>query len=198
MNLSIIVTDSSPLITLAIAGELDALLLPKLKVLVPDMVRFEVIRYPDKPGAKEAANWLRVNSVAKKVFIESTEIYEDFLILQKAKPEHKIKDSGESAAAEVLNNVLQNKNFGAILIFEDSAVKKPNYLRRLPPEVVIVSTSEFLHGLQANNLIKSANEILDKAVGLRGEQLRQRHINLINTEQGEATESWHKRLRPDS
>lgn len=48
MNISIIVTDSSPLITLAIAGELDVLLLPKLKVLIPDMVRFEVIRYPEK------------------------------------------------------------------------------------------------------------------------------------------------------
>ena len=184
MNLSIIVTDSSPLITLAIAGELDVLLLPKLRVLVPDMVRFEVIRYPDKPGSKEVAEWLRINSVAQKVFIESTEIFEDFLILQKAKPEHKIRDSGESAAAEVLNNVLQNKDFGAILIFEDSAVKKPNYLRRLPNEVVVVSTSEFLHGLQANNLIESADKILDKAVGLRGDQLRERRINLIEAEEG--------------
>ena len=196
MNLSIIVTDSSPLVTLAIAGELDVLLLPKLRVLVPDMVRFEVIRYPDKPGSKEVAEWLRINSVAQKVFIESTEIFEDFLILQKAKPEHKIKDSGESAAAEVLNNVLQNKDFGAILIFEDSAVKKPNYLRRLPNEVVVVSTSEFLHGLQANNLIESADKILDKAVGLRGDQLRERHINLIEAEEGKVVESWNKKMKP--
>lgn len=196
MNLSIIVTDSSPLITLAIAGELDVLLLPKLRVLVPDMVRFEVIRYPDKPGSKEVAEWLRINSVAQKVFIESTEIFEDFLILQKAKPEHKIRDSGESAAAEVLNNVLQNKDFGAILIFEDSAVKKPNYLRRLPNEVVVVSTSEFLHGLQANNLIESADKILDKAVGLRGDQLRERHINLIEAEEGKVVESWNKKMKP--
>lgn len=196
MNLSIIVTDSSPLITLAIAGELDVLLLPKLRVLVPDMVRFEVIRYPDKPGSKEVLEWLRINSVAQKVFIESTEIFEDFLILQKAKPDHKIKDSGESAAAEVLNNVLQNKDFGAILIFEDSAVKKPNYLRRLPNEVVVVSTSEFLHGLQANNLIESADKILDKAVGLRGEQLRERHINLLEADEGKVVESWNKRMKP--
>ena len=196
MNLSIIVTDSSPLITLAIAGELDVLLLPKLRVLVPDMVRFEVIRYPDKPGSKEVLEWLRINSVAQKVFIESTEIFEDFLILQKAKPGHKIKDSGESAAAEVLNNVLQNKDFGAILIFEDSAVKKPNYLRRLPNEVVVVSTSEFLHGLQANNLIESADKILDKAVGLRGDQLRERHINLLEAEEGKVVESWNKRMKP--
>lgn len=148
------------------------------------MVRFEVIRYLDKPGSRDVADWLRVNSLAEKVSIESTEIYEDFLILQHAKPDHKIKDSGESAAAEVLNNVLRNQDCGAILIFEDSAVKKPNYLRRLPPEEVIVSTSEFLDGLQSNNLIKSADEILDKAVGARGEELRQRHINLVAPQEG--------------
>lgn len=195
MNLSIIVTDSSPLITLAIAGELDVLLLPKLKVLVPDMVRFEVIRYPDKPGSKQVAEWLRKNSATQHVLIESTEVFEDFLILQKAKPDHKVKDSGESAAAEVLNNVLKNKNFGAILIFEDSAVKKPNYLRRLPDEVVIVSTSEFLYGLESNNLIESADRILDKAVGLRGDQLRERHLNTMLDEAGIVVEPWNKRMK---
>ena len=43
MKLSLIVTDSGPLITLAVAGALDVLFLPGLPVIVPDMVRHEVI-----------------------------------------------------------------------------------------------------------------------------------------------------------
>ncbi len=48
---ALIVTDSGPLITLAVAQSLDALLLPGLPVMVPDMVRFEVIRDMSTPGA---------------------------------------------------------------------------------------------------------------------------------------------------
>ena len=55
MHLSLIVTDSGPLITLAVAQSLDSLLLPKLPIIVPDMVRFEVIRDISKPGAQEVA-----------------------------------------------------------------------------------------------------------------------------------------------
>jgi len=33
-----------PLVTLAVAGALDALFLPGLRVVIPDMVRFEVTR----------------------------------------------------------------------------------------------------------------------------------------------------------
>ena len=44
MNFALIVTDSGPLISLAIAGSLEVLFLPNLPVIVPDMVRHEVIQ----------------------------------------------------------------------------------------------------------------------------------------------------------
>ena len=60
-GLSIIVTDTGPLITLALADALDAILLPGLPVIIPDMVRFEVIQDLTKPGAQEIADWIRAN-----------------------------------------------------------------------------------------------------------------------------------------
>ena len=53
MNISLIVTDASPLMTLAAAGSLDVLLLSRQRVIVPDMVRYEIVRFPEKPGATE-------------------------------------------------------------------------------------------------------------------------------------------------
>jgi predicted nucleic acid-binding protein len=50
MKISLIVTDASPLITLAVADALDILLMPEVKVIIPDRVNFEVIRHINKPG----------------------------------------------------------------------------------------------------------------------------------------------------
>ena len=43
MKISLVVTEASPLITLAMADALDTLLLQKVPVIVPDMVEYEVV-----------------------------------------------------------------------------------------------------------------------------------------------------------
>ena len=48
---SLIVTDTSPLITLALADSLDALLRPGLTVHIPDAVYTEAIRIRDAPAS---------------------------------------------------------------------------------------------------------------------------------------------------
>jgi hypothetical protein len=176
MNLSIIVTDSGPLITLAVARALNALLLPKLPVVIPDMVRFEVIKDLSKPGASEVAAWIRDNE-RNGVRVASTEIFEEFETLRLANAATRTKNRGEQAAAEVISKELDRKDFGAILLFEDSMVRKQNYLIRLPDEVVVVSTSEFLFGLQSRKLLPSASEILERAVDIRGNEILTRHIS---------------------
>ena len=191
MNLSILVTDSGPLITLAAARALDALLLPKLPVIVPDMVRFEVIRDLEKPGAPEVAQWIRDNQ-ANGVLVASTEIFEEFQVLREHNPATKTKNRGEQAAAEVLSKELSEKNKGAILLFEDSMVRKPNFLIRLPDEVVVVSTSEFLFGLEGQGLLQGASEILERAVDLRGNEVLERHVGGT----GNNPETWSSRMRP--
>jgi predicted nucleic acid-binding protein len=66
----IVVSDSSPLITLASVGELD--LLRKLygEVLIPDCVRSEVVQ-ANRPGAKDVtgAGWIRTVSAPDDSFL---------------------------------------------------------------------------------------------------------------------------------
>lgn len=191
--LSLIVTDSGPLITLAAGEALDALLLPGLPVIIPDMVRFEVIRDLDKPGAREVADWIRANE-PRRVRIASTEVFEEFEVLRGVNPSTKTKDRGEQAAAEVLARELETAEFGAILVFEDSMVRKQNFLIRLPDEVAVTSTSEFLFGLQRIGKLTDAQAILDRAVDLRGNEILNRHLRFSGEEA--ADENWPERIAP--
>ena len=191
--LALIVTDSGPLITLAAGDALDALLIPGLPVIIPDMVRFEVIRDLDKPGAREVADWIRANEPLR-VRVASTEVFEEFEVLRGVNPLTKTKDRGEQAAAEVLARELENADFGAILVFEDSMVRKQNFLVRLPDEVAVTSTSEFLFGLQRHGKLDDAQAILDRAVDLRGNEILQRHLRFSGDEAGD--ENWPARIAP--
>jgi hypothetical protein len=195
MNLSLIVTDSGPLITLAIAESLDSLFLPNLPVIVPDMVRHEVIQDLSKPGAALVAEWIR-NNDPHRLTVRPTETYEEFMLLRSMNPATKTKNRGEQAAAEVLARGLEGKDFGAILLFEDSAIRKTNFLTRLPDCVVITSTSEFLFGLEAHGLLQHAQSILDRAVDVRGNEILVRY--LAGTENSEPVQDWPVRMRPTS
>ena len=106
---SIIVTDAGPLVTLAVAGALDTLLLPGLRVVIPDMVRFEVTRHLDKPGAQEILDWVRKNE-PEKVYIGTTETYEEFEILRNANPRTRSRSRGEESASEILSRELAKSN----------------------------------------------------------------------------------------
>jgi len=175
MKITLIVTDASPIITLAVADALDTLLMPKVKVIIPDMVNFEVTRHINKPGSRELLDWISAHQF-KEVFVGSTESFYEFTILHELNPSIKTKNRGEQAAAEILERELKNGVDAAILLFEDSDIKKANFLVRLPDNVLIMSTSSFLDGLQLRNLIASADEILQRAVNTRGEAILKRAI----------------------
>jgi predicted nucleic acid-binding protein len=193
LNFSLIVTDSGPLITLAIAGSLDVLFLPNLPVIVPDMVRHEVIQDLSKPGAALVAQWIRLND-PHRLTVAPTEVFEEFMLLRSMNPSTKTKNRGEQAAAEVLGRQLEGQDFGAVLLFEDSAVRKTNFLTRLPDCVVVTSTSEFLFRLESRGLIQNAQSILDQAVDVRGNEILVRY--LAGTESSEPVQDWAVRMRP--
>lgn len=193
MKFSLIVTDSGPLITLAVAGSLDVLFLPNLPVIVPDMVRHEVIQDLSKPGAALVAEWIRLND-PHRLTVGPTEVFEEFMLLKSMNPATKTKNRGEQAAAEVLGRELEGQDFGAILLFEDSAVRKTNFLTRLPDGVVVTSTSELLFGLESRGLLQDAQSILDRAVDVRGNEILVRYLE--GTEHGEPVHDWALRMRP--
>ena len=82
----------------------------------------------------------------------------------------------------------------AILLFEDSDIRKPNFLIRLPDNVLVMSTFEFLSGLEKARLIKNAQAILAKAVSLRGNEELSRYIDATSGAQA-MRDAWPGRLR---
>lgn len=187
-RISIIVTDSSPLITLAVAEALDVLLLPRAKVIIPDMVKFEVARHLDKPGAIEILDWIDRHE-NRDLIVGMTAEYSEFKVLYKHDHNIKTRNRGEQAAAEILTSELQRGTDAAILLFEDSGIRKTNFLVRLPDNVLVMSTSTFLDGLQKKGWVRNADDILDRAVQVRSNEIRNRTVQA--TEGAEDLEnSW--------
>lgn len=170
MNIALIVTDAGPLITLAVAGALDTLKLLGLRVVIPDMVHFEVTRYVEKPGARTVIAWLEHNQ--RQVEIAATEEFAEFQELLALNPALRTRNRGEMAAAEVLVNELEDGIDAGLLLFEDSDIRKANFLVRLPDNVLILSTSTFLHGWQRRKLLPDAEAILNRATKVRGPTAR--------------------------
>jgi predicted nucleic acid-binding protein len=165
MNIALIVTDAGPLITLAVADALDTLKLLQTRILIPDMVYFEVTRYVQKPGAQIVISWLQANR--QVVEIAATEEFVEFSELLSINPAARTRNRGEHAAAEVLFNALEKGADAGLLLFEDSDIRTANFLVRLPDNVLILSTSTFLYGLQRRNLIQDADAILNRATAVR-------------------------------
>jgi hypothetical protein len=173
---------------LACADALDTLLLLKIKVIIPDMVMFEVARHIEKPGAAEVMDWLAVHG-NKDVFIGNTEEYREFKILLKQDQTIKTRNRGELAAGEILARELKNSTDAAILLFEDKDLTKANFLVRMPDNVLIMSTSAFLDGLQKKQLINNAGKILNRAVVVRGKGIYNRTM-LPTSGVEELSKSW--------
>ncbi|WP_340123720.1 hypothetical protein [Methylobacter svalbardensis] len=168
---TLIVADARPLLTFAIEGSLDALLIPDTKVIIPDMVMFVAT---DKPGSSEMLNWLSTHQ--NSVFIAKTEAYYEFKIIRGVNPDTKIGHREERAAGEVMNKELERAPPGKIiLLFDESDIEKsPNYIRPLPDNVRCMSVSMLVDAAKARTeaLLKFSRGLLTKeqtinAVGVR-------------------------------
>ena len=175
MTYSIIVPDSSPLITLAAADSLDVLLKPGVPVIVPDGVHWETTRNTHLLGATENARWISSNR--GKVLIDPTE---EFVAYQQraAQGFARSRNLGERCAVEVVDReAKRNPGHRSILVFEDSDVILLKFTN--PDLVDTLTTADFLDELQRARLIQSSNHILDSAVeagrqiGIRSRRLDQ-------------------------
>jgi hypothetical protein len=158
----LIVTDASPLITLAAADALSCLIMPDVPVLIPDMVHAEVSRDVTRIGAKEIVDWIRAHG--DQVRIVATEVYAEFEALRAINPNIRSKGRGEEAAAEVLAYEIDaHRDLHAVLLFEDSDIRSRAFARLLPERVTAFSTGDLLHELEAAGRIQSSDRILDDA-----------------------------------
>ena len=155
---SLIVTDTSPLITLALADSLGALLRPGLPVSIPDAVYVEATRIRAAPGAETIVDWINAN--LDQVRIVPTEIGIDQQ--RRLEEGRSIRAMGELAALEVLDrSLLRDASAAALLLFQDSDVSRRRAV--VDDRVTLVSTGDFLRELEGAGLIQSADRILDDA-----------------------------------
>ena len=161
-QLGLLVTDASPLITLAAAEALECLTMPGLRVVIPDMVYFEVTQDLSKTGADDIVQWARRHH--GQVEIVATSVFAEFQVMRGADPRTKSKGRGEQSALEVLNAAIdENPELEAVLLFEDNDVRTRRFVRGLPERVTALSTGDLLYELEYTGRIQSSDRILDIA-----------------------------------
>jgi hypothetical protein len=155
---SLVVTDTSPLFTLVLAGSLDVLLRPGLPIRIPDAVYIEATRVHGAPGAEQIVEW--INAHLDAVQIVPTDIGIDQQ--RRLEEGRTIRGLGELAAVEVLERFLRaDANAEALLLFEDSDIERRRAI--VDERVGVISTGDFLRELEAAGLIQSTDYILDQA-----------------------------------
>lgn len=185
-RLGLIVTDASPLITLAAGEALECLTMPGVRVLIPDMVYFEVAEDLARMGASDIVQWTRRH--AGQVEIMATEVFAEFQALRSLKPETRSKSRGEQAALEILNAAIaDDPDLEAILFYEDNDVKSRRFVRALPERVTALSTGDLLYELQLAGRIQSSDHILDVAT--------EKERNVADQRQPQADEEARALLR---
>jgi hypothetical protein len=138
--------------------------MPSIQVLIPDMVRYELTRRIDRPGAIEALEWIRANE-AHHVAVRSTEEYEEFLVLRRSGA---TQGRCELAAGEVLGRELErgNEQVEAIILLCDESPPVPGLLARLPDHVLVLSTAGYLDKLKNRRVKPLADAILQRFISL--------------------------------
>ena len=135
---SLIVTDTSPLLTLLLADALDCLLRPGLPISIPDAVYIEATRVHGAPGAQQVVEWINAHLDAVRI------IPTDIGIDQQRRLEEgrAIRGLGELAAIEALERFLRSDPAAeALLLFEDADVEKRRAI--VDERVGLVSTGIF-------------------------------------------------------
>jgi hypothetical protein len=184
---SLIVTDTSPLFTLVLAGSLDVLLRPGIAVSIPDAVYIEATRVHGAPGAEQIVEW--INAHLEAVRIVPTEIGIDQQ--RRLEEGRSIRGLGEQAAIETLERFLRSDPAAeALLLFEDSAVGKRRAV--VDQRVSLISTGDFLRELETAGMIQSTDHILDLAAAQGRNVERQREANEDSTTRERLREQLHR------
>lgn len=145
--------DAGPLITLAYADALDALLKPGWRVGVVDMVLHEVAR-SQTPTSEKLTKW----AAQPTVHIIPTQTLAAHLKTPRNKPH-----LGEQAIQETLNQfALHEPPQSVVLLFEHHAIARSSFF--VPPGCQKVSTRAFLVFLEQKGWIESAIAIERHAV----------------------------------
>ncbi len=184
---SLIVTDTSPLFTLVLADNLDALLRPGLPVSIPDAVYIEATRVHAAPGAEQIVEWINAHLDLVQIVPTDTGIDQQ----RRLEEGRSIRGLGEQAAIEALERFLRSSPAAeALLLFEDTDVARRRAI--VDERVGLISTGDFLRELEAAGLIQSADHILDQAAAHGRNVERQRRAMEHDTTRGRLREQLRR------
>ena len=163
-----IVADARPIKALAKSNSLNALRIPGVMVIIPDMVMYAL--HADK-SLTMIQEWINDNFIR----VVSTEEYREFKIISKVKPDTKIGYRQEWAAGELLDRTLQKGTDEIMLLFDESYFEThQNYIRPFPSNVRPVSISMLIEAQKSRHqvLLEFSQGLLTKeqaidAVGVR-------------------------------
>lgn len=152
---ALVVSDTSPLITLAKADQLDLLLELNAPIEIPDVVFFEATREGFVDG-KRLVDW--VNRCSKTVRIVPTSRAREWLILKEAG--ERAKGFGELAAIEVVDAFsAAHPAERILLLYEDVDLRR----YQVAEAALLVTTGTLLLELERAGRIQSADQVLDEA-----------------------------------
>jgi hypothetical protein len=189
-DFTLIVTDTSPLLTLALADSLDMLLRPGIPITIPDAVYVEATRVHGAPGASTIVNW--INDHLDQVRIVPTEAGIDQQ--RRLEEGRSLRGLGEQAAIEALERYLAaNTQAQALLLFEDTDIEKRRAV--VDERASLISTGDFLRELEAAGLIQSTDYVLQRAseqgrnverqrLGMAGDKTRERLREQLRRDRG--------------
>jgi len=188
----LIVTDTSPLLTLVLADALDTLLRPGLPVSIPDAVYLEATRVHGAPGAEQIVEWINAN--LELVRIVPTDIGID---QQRRLEEGRfVRGLGEQAAIETLERFLRGDlTAEALLLFEDADIRRRRAI--VDERVSLIGTGDFLRELEEAGLIQSTEHILDQAAAQGRNIERQRRASKNTTTSERLRKQLSRRDMPE-
>ena len=167
----VIVSDTSPLLTLALAGSLDLLVRPGIPVHIPDAVYVEATRVRGAPGAGDIVAWIGEHLDEVRIVPTETGVDQQ----RRLEEGRSTRGLGEQAALEALDRFLDHAGDAeALLLFEDSDIGRRRAV--LDVRACLISTGDFLRVLEEAGLLQSADHVLDLAAEAGRNVERQRRL----------------------
>ena len=156
-DVTIIVTDAPPLITLAAAQSLDYLLYPALPVIIPDAVYYEATGSAGKLGAQQIIDWYHAHEDA--VRIEPTETFQDAVTLTNVRGGRMPRDLGERAAVEIIRGFPLGEQERVLLLSDDRDVERMIVVD--PDRLILLTTWDYFRQLEQAQRIQSADAVIE-------------------------------------
>ncbi|MBF0462309.1 MAG: hypothetical protein HQL87_13050 [Magnetococcales bacterium] len=154
----LLVTDTGPLITLAVADSLACLLYPAVPVHIPDAVLYEATVKSGSLGAENIVLWMQEHPDAVRPIV--TQTYVNFQTLRSHNPLHRERDLGERAALEAIRyGIPLASEERAVLLTEDDRAATVLVLPDDRQRLITMTTFDFLTGLELAGRIQSAEAI---------------------------------------